>query len=123
MGLDNGIIVKTKLKYPPWLTGRDSHESVELENYEICYWRKFYGLRNEILNKVDINKALSPKDIENIIDILDSFTNHEYYEENSLTFWGYCGMFEILKHQIASLLWLRAQMNKQEIICEFYDSY
>ena len=54
MGLDNGIIVKNKYKELLEELGPDNwgkYKSKDDDDYDLCYWRKCWGIRNAIIKK------------------------------------------------------------------------
>lgn len=125
MGLDNGIVVYKRNKPAP---------------DEVCYWRKCWGIRNEILDVVapdrlnmssfnwdcDRGYSLSAEDIAAIIKVLDRFNNKKYWDEYSDSIFGYDEFESTLERQMLALIELLDELNTpnndiQQI--EFYDSY
>ena len=86
MGLDNGIMIRgkhhpeLKLPHPPWEWGSN--------DVEICYWRKFWGFRNEMVvhfnQKEDCeNIPLTTNDLLEVIEILETYLDRDYYDTNA----------------------------------------
>jgi hypothetical protein len=136
MGLDNGIEV------------RRTHETNKIEelkvfnkdydkelkyDFEICYWRKCWGLRNDILFLIrkrwspeeEYEFALTKNDVDNIIKLLESY-NEDTWEDSIWEWtseedgWSYS---EHIKQDIESLKLLRQLMDRYELEVYFYDSY
>ena len=94
MGLDNGIVLNKPTSVIPFYVKVDdwvlSHNSVE-----ICYWRKCWGIRNEILclfPEAEPNDScldLTPEHIRAIRKIIRSFMNRKKWEEEGMSIWTY----------------------------------
>ena len=130
MGLDNGIIIKKINKEQ--INKIPDYINVEIYNdnkVEIAYWRKCWGIRNEILDILHMNdytytKNIDIEDIPALIKMLYNFLSENYWEENSDSIWEYEGMKEQLVQQIINLKWLYSFMKENnDIEVEFYDSY
>jgi hypothetical protein len=132
MGLDNGIMLKAPLsvlkenKYPIPITERDVYES----DIEICYWRKCWGIRNQIIKHLgeNIDKIYYPlvlNDIEQIINILVPFgLSEEYWDNEAQSIWDYNEYLEVTCRYIVNLHWLKWFMTQYpEYEVYFYDSY
>lgn len=131
MGLDNGIIVTYTefTKSIPWL--RKFIISPNIDDYEICYWRKCWNVRNVILRILsqkghgnDISNELSIKDITKIIHALKSFNYHNW-DDNGSSIWTWEEQKPHIKKQIKNLKKLVRLKRKhnEEIRVYFYDSY
>ena len=129
MGLDNGFIVTG-------LTLADIPSFVKLpfqtdykNSIEIAYWRKCWGIRNVIFDKIHtVNQGLAKIDAEDIsvvIKILKHFCSKEIWEEEADSIWEFEEIFEFsLLQQMLNLLWLQSYMKEHpEVECYFYDSY
>lgn len=114
MGLDNGIIAKTK-----------NGEST------ICYWRKCWNIRNAIF---DIIGRPAPEDevyeyslsLDNIVDIyyMLKHLDKENWDENGGSIWDWDTKKKGIKRDIKELNKLIKAMKKNKIIeVYFYDSY
>lgn len=127
MGLDNGVILKTNLEanypYKEWNWGVDKQE------YDICYWRKFWGFRNVVVDEfcqkstcADIQ--LDAEKVGKLRCILEEFLDREFYEDNGNSIWDY---EEYLIHNIQcceNLAWLQNFLEEHpNEECYFYDSY
>ena len=128
MGLDNGIEVKRnayteniqelKVFENPW----DKKYGYD---FSICYWRKCWNIRNDILWSIDsrfdgqYEFELTFEDIGNIIVILMS-----YNEENwGNSIWEFEEIKEHLQQDIKNLQILQDLMKKYNLEVYFYDSY
>lgn len=58
MGLDNGI------------TARVTHNDTEIQDFDVCYWRKCWSLRTSILSKIGYDRDDKETTI-NLTDIYD----------------------------------------------------
>lgn len=130
MGLDNGIILNVnpntitnlnKLVQLDKTWGEDPHT-------EVCYWRKCWGIRNAIVEKLHFNdneeSKLDVEDIPVIIKILFDFYGQTEWEEDADSIWEWDEFKDTLRQQIFNLMWLYDYMLKHsnaEVI--FYDSY
>lgn len=101
MGLENGIVVIPKSKRAKEFCEdffSRYKELIDFEEYkyEICYWRKYWSLNNEILEyldkKFDLEETkfnLTLKDLKGIVDILKRDISYDYYENNVRCLWEY----------------------------------
>ena len=126
MGLDNGIVLKTKIKHdiPPYFNWRDHPDECD-----VCYWRKFWGFRNEVVSEFNQSEEcadiyLDANDIGKIRCILEQYLDRDYYDNNANSVWEY---EEYLIHNINCLKYLEMLQNFLEEHpnekCYFYDSY
>ena len=135
MGLDNGICIKRTL---------ETNKIVELQmfnldydkelkdDFEVCYWRKCYGLRNDILCIIgkrwypdEYEFKLTKNDIDNIIKLLGSYNEETWVDSiwewtSDEDGWSYS---EHIKRDIEDLKILRELMDKHDLEVYFYDSY
>lgn len=135
MGLDNGIIVRSdhrkitrdilpsELVYP-WDRKFDS------EGVEILYWRKNWGLRNEVIHtfpQCEDNFGYlieTSTQVFDLIKIIVSFMNKEKWEEDGESIWDYDEILPILQQNIINLAMIAAFMkNNPDVYLLFYDSY
>lgn len=147
MGLDNGIVLKAKedISVPSELMltkydvcGRfnsdDIGEPLDIipkdELVEICYWRKCWGIRNEIvycLGKYNLGAEYAYKipfdTIDEVCDIINKFTKEYYYNMYARSIWDWDEMVDKLKLQITRLEWCKRLLKEDKIELEFYDSY
>ena len=119
MGLDNGVILNKPTGATP------SHISVE-----ICYWRKCWGIRNEILclfPETEPNDScldLTPEHIRAIRRILRSFMNQNKWEEEGDSIWSYSTIRPRLTKHWSALWKLEKYMRKNpDAKAYFYDSW
>lgn len=133
MGLDNGIVIKKitkeQIELIPSYIETDITEYNNEIRIEIAYWRKCWGIRNEIINilHMDSNQYKTKIDIEDIpaiIRMLYKFLSEEYWSKCGDSIWEYEDIKEKLVQNIINLKWLYYFMQKNENIeIEFYDSY
>lgn len=133
MGLDNGIVIKKitkeQIELIPSYIETDITEYNDEIRIEIAYWRKCWGIRNEIINilHMDSNQyktKIDMEDIPAIIRMLYKFLSEEYWSECGDSIWEYEDIKEKLVQNIINLKWLYYFMQKNENIeIEFYDSY
>lgn len=135
MGLDNGICVKknalTKSINIDDTFIKDSYDSNEID---ITYWRKCWGLRNDIMeylaNKHSFNDDcysfnLEVEDIKQIIGILISWCNKKKWNSKSQSIWTWKEIKGNLLDSIRNLSYLLGKMEDYPngFIVYFYDSY
>jgi hypothetical protein len=128
MGLDNGItchnIKIEDIPYwvkPPW----------DFDKYnEIVYFRKHWGIRGEILEKLYYEKnnnsysTIESEDIIPIVKILMKYLDKEYYEDNANSIWEYEEAYDHIQQSIINLMWLKVYMESHpDVECVFYDSW
>lgn len=130
MGLDNGIILRTKNKIENIPYYVDVQYSPVNEEYTICYWRKCGTLRDEILTAIDAEPdeysfELSTGDVQNIIDvILSYFSDISYWDDVGNSIWNFKEMIPHFAQDIVNLEWLMDYMKDNvAAVVEFYDSY
>lgn len=129
MGLDNGIVVRNaKNKYKGikyfWediYTGND---------IEVAYWRKCWGIRNQILTVLNENLGgggnykLGLDELKYVIKLLKAFTKREYWDEYADSIWTFDEFKDQQKRIIRNLKKLYREMKKDpNIEVYFYDSY
>ena len=131
MGLDNGIYVKscdrklTRKDLPliiDYPFGDDENDT------EIVYWRKYWGLRNEIVRNFPYVDGTiyfhSPDSVKQLIDIISSWISKERWDEDSGSIWDF---EEAEPNLIRSIINLTAiyqfMVDKYDVYLEFYDSY
>ena len=135
MGLDNSIQIKrntstnsiTELKQFEL-----SYDNKHQFDFEICYWRKCYNIRNMIMDVVesardnDNSGILTTTDIEKIIHGLQSF-NSANWQENGGSIWDWDDeeypYSEKIQRDIENLKNLQTLMEKYDLEVYFYDSY
>lgn len=133
MGLDNGIVIKKIAReqiglIPPYIEGDTTEYNNEIR-IEVAYWRKCWGIRNEIINILHMNSdqyitEIGVEDIPAIIRMLYKFLSEEYWSKYGDSIWEYEDIKEKLVQNIINLKWLYYFMQKNDNIeVEFYDSY
>lgn len=128
MGLDNGIQVKRNLYTNSIEDLKVFEETWDKEHkwdFEICYWRKCWNIRNDILwvlnSRFDdqYEFQLTYEDIDNIISILLSYNEDNW--GNSI--WTFEEMVEHLQQDVENLKLLQDLMKTYNLEVYFYDSY
>ena len=135
MGLDNSIQIKrnTSTNSIPELKQFElSYDNKHQFDFEICYWRKCYNIRNMIMDVVesardnDNSDILTTTDIEKIIRGLQSF-NSANWQENGGSIWDWDDeeypYSEKIQRDIENLKNLQTLMEKYDLEVYFYDSY
>ena len=126
MGLDNGVVLKTKIKHdiPSYFDWRNNPDECD-----VCYWRKFWGFRDEVVLEFGQKEPCEdiPLDAERVGRlrcILEQYLDRSYYEDNGDSVWDY---EEYLLHNISCLKNLEILQDFLEEHpdeeCYFYDSY
>lgn len=142
MGLDNGIMLKTKRPIRDWeipsyvdIFLYENKEENEIKNenriyeYEVCYWRKWWGFRNTVLDEAPNiydgeNSFLKAEDIDAMIDVLHQLLDNP--EEWECPIWGLSEVLGHIAQSIVNLNWLKdfiAENQSWIYDCYFYDSY
>ena len=128
MGLDNGIILRDVNSKELVVNKLINLDNLEDTSVEICYWRKCWGIRNAIVEKLHLNDGeeskLDVEDIPVIIKILFDFYGQTEWEEDADSIWEWDEFKNTLRQQIFNLMWLYNYMLEHpnaEVI--FYDSY
>lgn len=138
MGLDNSIEVKRtpetnkieRLK----IFNKDWDKELKYD-FEICYWRKCWNIRNDILCILDVPRygndyewCVSKENVDEIIKLLSSY-NEDNWEDSGSCIWEFTSdeegwsYSEHIKQDIESLRLLRDLMDKYKLEVYFYDSY
>ena len=136
MGLDNGIIVKSNKRQ---LTRNDLPTGIVYpfnEDYqngiEIVYWRKCWGIRNEIMNtfgwrSIDDQYQFeidTPEQVFKLIEIIASWLDEKRWDEEGNSIWEYDTMRSTLIANIVNLSMIYIYMfSNPDVYLEFYDSY
>lgn len=129
MGLDNGIQIKRNE-----LTKRIGLDERFKDEYctdlEVCYWRKCWGLRDEIIHKLggendDCEYILTLKDVKNILSIVEYFFDKDRWNNEGQSIWTWKEMRDHLAGDMKNLSYLIAKMEDYPDGFEvtFYDSY
>ena len=136
MGLDNGILVKSNKRQ---LTRNDLPTGIVYpfnEDYqngiEIIYWRKCWGIRNEIMNTfgwrfIDDQYQFeidTPEQVFKLIEIIASWLDEKRWDEEGNSIWEYDTMRSTLIANIVNLSMIYIYMfSNPDVYLEFYDSY
>lgn len=134
MGLDNGIIVRLnnsvdRSQIPSFV--RCFFDEFRTGNeFEVCYWRKCWNMRNDILNVIkttgnnEYQFNLDADDISDIKNVVARYFDIDYFDSHDDTIWDYK---ELLSQNIRcyiNLCWLESFMQENpNIEVYFYDSY
>ena len=130
MGLDNGItICKKNLNSSIIL-----NESFIPSDYEVCYWRKCWGIRNDIIGYLlETHKKqedlyeyeLTLEDLQAIYNILLSWYNKKKWKTYGRSIWDWKTIKEQLRYDCNRLAYLIAkkEVYGDDLPVYFYDSY
>ena len=130
MGLDNGIYIKGYRKKPFYVKDDLYDQSNQID---LAYWRKYWGLRNDIINIIyenyygnDSEVLLSENQIKKIrILIMEITFSKKRYLESCSGYWDY-NIYSVLRgiRQMINLTWAARQVRKNpEVEVFWYDSY
>ena len=135
MGLDNSIEIKRNAytnSIPELRQFELEYDKAYEYDFEICYWRKCWNIRNDILWIIGerlsdkYEYTLDKEDIDQIIKLLESY-NADNFEDSGGCIWDWDDKeypySEKIQQDIASLKVLRQLMDKYELEVYFYDSY
>ena len=138
MGLDNGLIIKTKKKIdedsmPDYveLSGYSSTPDGKSWEYEICYWRKCWNVRKMIMEILDVPEPgcsvydVTPKQLVQIRDGIYHFlTDGEQWDESGESIWDFKDMIPTLAQNIVDITWALDYLKEHPYAyMRFYDSY
>ena len=130
MGLDNGIYIKGYRKKPFYVKDDLYDQSNQID---LAYWRKYWGLRNDIINIIyenyygnDSEVLLSENQIKKIRNLIMEITfSKKKYLESCGGYWDY-NIYSVLRgiRQMINLTWAARQVRKNpEVEVFWYDSY
>ena len=130
MGLDNGIYIKGYRKKPFYVKDDLYDQSNQID---LAYWRKYWGLRNDIINIIyenyygnDSEVLLSENQIKKIRNLIMEITfSKKRYLESCSGYWDY-NIYSVLQgiRQMINLTWAARQVRKNpEVKVFWYDSY
>lgn len=130
MGLDNGIYIKGYRKKPFYVKDDLYDQSNQID---LAYWRKYWGLRNDIINIIyenyygnDSEVLLSENQIKKIRNLIMEITfSKKRYLESCSGYWDY-NIYSVLRgiRQMINLTWAARQVrNNPEVEVFWYDSY
>ena len=127
MGLDNGIIYRGP-RSVGWL-GRRIVREVRSDCVEICYWRKMWGLRREIMGILNAKTTLDIYEYEltaeNVRSIRESIVWYILHPKgwDMDNFWTYKEAVRSLFRDVAALTYLLYLMQRGYDSVYFYDSF
>lgn len=130
MGLDNSITLNTKINVEK-VPYKFLRERMSLFG-DVCYWRKCWGIRREIYNKLHFQEEniggglykLDREDIPAIIRIILSFIDNEKWDRDADSIWEFEEIKDILVYDVVALEWLHEYWGKHpDLEVEFVDSY
>ena len=135
MGLDNSIEIKRNAytnSIPELRQFELEYDKAYEYDFEICYWRKCWNIRNDILWIIgerfgdQYEYVLTKEDIDQIIKLLESY-NAGNFEDSGSYIWDWDDdeypYSKKIQQDIESLKVLRQLMDKYELDVYFYDSY
>lgn len=134
MGLDNGIKLRTKQEIDPEMipyyvkVTRDTFTKNAIE-YDVCYWRKCWNIRHEVLSIIGRDTTgsndfeLNSKQIKEIRDtLLQMLCYGEDWDDGSI--WTFEEMIPRLAQDAVDLTWLLKYLEEDKTAyAYFYDSY
>lgn len=130
MGLENSFYI-TNIKreeIPLWVKlplERDDKDEAQ----DIVYFRRCWGIRNEILRVLhssgkEYEIPVEKDDLLLIIKIFMKYLNEVYYNENANSIWEFEEAYDNIQQSIINLIWLKTYMDKHsDVMCHFCDSY
>ena len=137
IGLDNGIYVKsnkriiTREQLPNDIIYPFSEEYEG--SVEIVYWRKCWGLRNDIMNTFGWRtrpfdewefEISTPAQVIDLIALIAKWLDKERWENEGDSIWEYDEVREMLIQQIINLALIHGYMSSNpDVYLVFYDSY
>lgn len=146
MGLDNGLFITTKhpenFTVPKEFVWRDRDWSgvkctngssmiYSIYSREVCYWRKCWNIREEIIKALgdrwdgDIYKfELTVEELKRIWKSINSLNKKKVWN-NSESIWDYSDMRAVLDQDLINIEWVieEKKKNPDEFRIYFYDSY
>ena len=136
MGLDNGFCIKstkrtlTRADLPdfiyPW--SKDIYEDGAIE---IAYARKYWGMRNSLVNGIQWDDEkdgfffiMNPETVLSVIRIVSDWHNRDRWDEESMSIWSYEEAENNLLNWIINLSLAYVYMLRNpDVYLFFYDSY
>lgn len=133
MGLDNGIYVKSNRRE---ITRDILPESLvypfDGNDVEIAYWRKCWGLRNNILNVLGTRFAEDNYEseidtiekVQDVMDVIYYFMDKEHWESEGDSIWKYENSIRGLRDDYMNLvIMIEFMKDNPDVYLVFYDSY
>lgn len=135
MGLDNGIFVYSRTRklsrkdLPFGMTYPFETEDSDEDGVEICYWRKCWGLRNDIVHCFGSGDKYStlieaPEQVMCLIEIIASWLDEKKWNAEGGSLWSYEQIRHTLIVDIVNLgIMYNFMQSNSDIYLEFYDSF
>ena len=136
MGLDNGVCVRSNKRN---ITRNDLPSGIiypfsqSISDTEIVYWRKNWGLRNDVMNSFGWRvrsedewefEIDTPDQVLQLIELIAKWLNEERWISEGDSIWDFEDIREMLVQDIVNLAIIRAYMQSNpDIYLVFYDSY
>ena len=99
-------------------------------SFEVCYWRKWWGLRNAFTGYLIGKYKFAEEPYEYVLDREDIMTLRDMLEDYSEEtwdndYWDYNDCTDTIKRQLAALKTLMREMTNFDecVSVVFYDSY
>lgn len=141
MGLDNGILLRTKKPLPAdcpidleGVREPDIYKGEWFE-YEICYWRKCWNIREKMyyilyndgapVKEFDVNGFLSLSAFKRVWKMLNDF-NEKNWKYPRETIWEWVEFEDHIERDLQVIEWLIQLLkdwDTDDYEIEFYDSY
>lgn len=134
MGLDNGIYVRSNVRkitrsMLPSVIHFTLDEKYDKEGVEICYWRKYWGLRNEVIYSFPSDEDGTiifdkPSQVNELLKIVVKWINEDRWESDGDSIWSFDEALPNLLDTVTTLAAMSQFMNDNpDVYLEFYDSY
>lgn len=136
MGLDSGIVVKSNIRQitrsdlPTTL--RYPFEKDYSDGVEICYARKYWGMRSQILREINWSDIdgdyyfyiINPKEIIHLIEVVASWLDEKRWDAEGSSIWEYDEARPNLIDWIVNLAIIYKYMiTNTDVYLIYYDSY
>ena len=138
MGLDNGIILHSKVHIPAETRpGMISYLGVDETNmelphqFDVCYWRKCGNIRREVAHALHLpldyvqKYDMSIEDVKLVWYVITELNSERIWNDGD-SIWFYSEIEDHLNDDLTALEWLIHFMRTHkddEYMVEFYDSY
>lgn len=134
MGLDNGIVLRTKGELskedvPEWVDIDTKFRPYSPYSYDVCYWRKCWNIRSVIMGAItmkdnDYEKELTIDNLKSISKCLCEILEDPYGWDESYCIWEFKEMIPRIAQNIININWLINYLQSHSnAYCVFYDSY
>lgn len=135
MGLDNGIILKSKNKveFPSYVNIKDVTQWYPNKDncyyYEVAYWRKCWNVRSAIMSIIGAEEpsegefdVTSHKCLDIAADLILMMTDPNCWDEDE-SIWSWEEIKDSLFQQVINLKWIATHSDEYNGYLYFYDSY